>query len=168
MSKGKGGLLIWILLLVVFIVIGFVLSSKIGNFITHERTIDVNVLSGEVKSINELATLKYDYRSVIEKEKSGLLSNSFIATFDGTIKAGVDMDKLEFDVDNPEEDGNPVVVKISIPEAEILSHEDSNPETIYQSGYKSKGLGAERNQAIKDKKKEVEKEFVADGQLDKV
>lgn len=166
-EKKKGGVLLWIILFVVFIGVGFAVKTFMPSTIEHERTIDVKTLKAEVKQINELATLQYDYRETISKEKDGFMSTMFIGTFDGTIKAGIDLEKTDYEVQNPEEGtDDPPVVTVTIPEAKILSHEDSNPETLYEEGYKSKGVGDDRNKAIKEKKKQKEKEFIESGNLD--
>ena len=167
-KKRSGGVLIWIILVVLAVGLGFGAKKLAPKAVSHDRSIDVNVLSGEMKSINELATMQYDYKETIHKEKDGILSTMYIMTFDGTIKAGINMDDVELDVQNPPKDSEePPVVNVAVPDATILSHEDDNPETIYYEGNKSKGLGEERNQQIKKKKAEKSKEFIKNGNLDK-
>jgi hypothetical protein len=74
---------------------------------------------------------------------------------------------VDYDIDKPEDASNEgAVVTVSIPEAKILSHEDMNPETLYEEGLNSSGLGKLRNNAIKEKKKAAEKKFISDGKLD--
>lgn len=166
-EKKSGSMLLWVILFLVFIGVGFAAKTFVPTPIDHERTIDVNLLRAEVQRIHELATMRYDYRESITKEKNGFLSTMFIATFDGTIKAGIDLDEVEYDVQNPVTDSeDPPIVTVSVPDAKILSHEDYNPETLYQEGYKSEGLGKERNEAIKKKKKEKQNEFIKAGHLD--
>ncbi len=175
---GMGWIIIYIILFIAFIGVGFAVNFVMPKAISEERSIDVNTLKSEVSEINELATLQYDYREVIDqlkdtkanlfvtKVKTG--KSGFISTFDGCIKAGVDLNQVDYDVKNPEEgsDAAPVIT-VSLPEATILSHEDSNPETLYEAGMNTSGVGNVRNKAIAEKKTEKEKEFIAAGNLDK-
>lgn len=178
-KDGMGWIIVYIILFIAFIGVGFAVNYVLHkDVIQEERTIDVNTLKSEVSEINELATLQYDYREVIDelrqtsakifKAKINTGKSGFIATFDGCIKAGVDLNQVDYDVKEPEkgtEDAPEVTV--ILPEATILSHEDDNPITLYEEGAKGSGTGDIRNRAIADKKAEKEKEFIASGNLDK-
>ena len=180
-KKKKGGIgwiIIYIVLVIAFIGVGFAVNFVMPKAITEERTIDVDTLKSEVSEINELATLQYDYREVLNELKNTSTKiftakintgkSGFISTFDGCIKAGVDLNKVNYDIKNPEEgsDDSPVIT-VSLPEAVILSHEDSNPETLYEEGINRSSIGNSRNKAIDKKKDEKEKEFISAGNLDK-
>ena len=151
---GMGWIAAYVVLFLVFIGIGFAVRFAISNIIHDERTIDVSLLKSEVKQINELATYRYDYREIIDsvtsKKKFVALSlnKRFIMTFDGTIKAGIDLNDVDYEISND----NPVTVTVKIPEATILSHEDNNAKTVYEEGLKSEGLGQIRNSEIQKKK----------------
>ena len=82
------------------------------------------VLKNRLTEISEFASLTYSYTNMAEFENSKdfygikvpFTTKSFIITYDGTIKAGVDLDKAEVDVSGKK-------ITITLPAAEILSHE---------------------------------------------
>lgn len=165
-KKKKGGILGWIIFLILFTAAGYFIKMNLPSF-GHETVIDTKTLKSELVAINELATYQKEYRETIEKDKSGLLSKRYYATYDGVIRAGIKMDNLEIDVDNPEDSKEPAKVEVKMPKAEILDHTDDNWSVVYEDGYQGKDIGNERNNVIKEKKKEVEKQFIKDGGLDK-
>ena len=86
--------------------------------------IDTVVLQYQLSEIRELATVTYAYTNMAQFESSNdfygvkipFTTKSFILTYDGTVKAGVDLDGAEVSVSG-------TTVTITLPEAEILSHE---------------------------------------------
>ena len=82
------------------------------------------VLKNRLTEISEFASLTYSYTNMAEFENSKdfygikvpFTTKSFIITYDGTIKAGVDLDKAEVDVSGKK-------ITVTLPAAEILSHE---------------------------------------------
>ena len=164
-KQKKGGIIVWILLFIVFIAVGYFAKINMPD-VGHNVVIDTKTLKSELVKINELATYQKEYRETVKKEKDGLLSKRYYATFDGVIRAGVNMDDVKCETDTDEETGA-IVVEVTMPDAVILDHTDSNWEVVYEDGYQSKDIGNDRNTAIKKKKKEVEDEFIADGGLDK-
>ena len=84
-----------------------------------------------IREISELATLEYDYTYIEEFKKSRELDFSFvdvdipftqkkfIASFDGTIKYGVNLKKI----DEPEIDDVNKTITFSMPEIVLMSHE---------------------------------------------
>ena len=165
-KKKKGGILGWIIFLILFTAAGYFIKMNLPSF-GHETVIDTKTLKSELVAINELAPYQKEYRETIEKDKSGLLSKRYYATYDGVIRAGIKMDNLEIDVDNPEDSKEPAKVEGKMPKAEILDHTDDNWSVVYEDGYQGKDIGNERNNVIKEKKKEVEKQFIKEGGLDK-
>ena len=103
-KKSSGGVILWIILAILAIGLGFGAKKIVPTAVSHDRSIDVNLLKADIKKINELATLQYDYRETIYKEKDGKKSTMYIATYDGRIKAGINMDDVEYDVQNPKKD----------------------------------------------------------------
>ena len=85
--------------------------------------IDAVVLQNQLTEIRELATVTYTYTNMAQFESSNdfygvkvpFTTKSFILTYDGTIKAGVDLDGAEVNVSG-------TAVTITLPEARILSH----------------------------------------------
>lgn len=86
--------------------------------------LDAVVLESQVRDISELASVTYTYTNMAQFESSNdfygvkipFTTKSFILTYDGTIKAGVDLSQATVDVS-----GNTVC--ITLPQAAILSHE---------------------------------------------
>ena len=86
--------------------------------------IDAVVLQNQLTEIRELATVTYAYTNMAQFESSNdfygvkvpFTTKSFILTYDGTIKAGVDLDGADVGISG-------TAVTITLPEAQILSHE---------------------------------------------
>ena len=86
--------------------------------------IDAVVLQNQLTEIRELATVTYAYTNMAQFESSNdfygmkvpFTTKSFILTYDGTIKAGVDLDGAAVDISG-------TTVTVTLPEARILSHE---------------------------------------------
>ena len=86
--------------------------------------IDTVVLQNQLSEIRELATVTYAYTNMAQFESSNdfygvkipFTTKSFILTYDGTIKAGVDLSALDVRVTGD-------TITITLPEPEILSHE---------------------------------------------
>lgn len=164
-KKKKGGIIGWIILLLVFTAAGYFMKMNMPS-LGHHTVIDTKTLKSELVRINELATYQNEYRETITKEKDGLFSKRYYATYDGIIRAGVNMDNVNCEVITDEETGTNTV-KVSMPDATILDHTDSNWVVVYEDGFQTKDIGKDRNNLIKAKKKEVEEDFIEDGGLDK-
>ena len=166
-EKKKGGVIGWILLFLIFIAAGYLLKTQMMPGIGNETVIETQTLKSELVKISELATYQKEYRETIEKEKDGFFSQRYFATYDGVIKAGINMENVDVTVKEPEEKGEKTVVDVTLPDAEILNHTDENWEVVYEDGYQDKEIGDERNEIIKEEKKKVEKQFIEEGGLDK-
>lgn len=89
-------------------------------------TIDSVQIVDEVQSIGELATVKYIYTDMGKFEDTQqfqgydipLTTKSFILSWNGTIKAGIDASEIGLDVDEASK-----TILVRIPSAKILSHE---------------------------------------------
>ena len=96
-------------------------------------TIDLQLLHSKIEAISELATVKYLYTDASEFSDSKQFINwnvpgtkkSFILKWDGTIKAGVDLKRVELKVlENTSTDENAKKnLVVYVPAAEILSYE---------------------------------------------
>ena len=166
-EKKKGGVIGWLLLFLIFIAAGYLLKTQMMPGIGHETVIETQTLKSELVKISELATYQKEYRETIEKEKDGFFSQRYFATYDGVIKAGINMENVDVTVKEPEEKGEKTVVDVTLPDAEILTHTDDNWEVVYEDGYQDKEIGDERNKIIKEEKKKVDKQFIEEGGLDK-
>ncbi len=89
----------------------------------------------EVQAIGELATVKYIYTDMGKFEDSQqfkgydipLTTKSFILSWNGTIKAGVDTENIQIDIDEATK-----TIVVRVPEPRILSHEtDENSIEIF-------------------------------------
>ena len=121
-------------------------AEKEAGIMTMEEittTISTDVIEEQIKDIGELATVEYLYTDSgkfddDEKFESGWFEGmkipfsgkSFIARWDGKIKAGIDVSKVSFDVDNENK-----IITIYMPEADVLSHEilEDSIETLDES-----------------------------------
>ena len=82
------------------------------------------VLESRLTEISELATMTYSYTNMAQFENSSdfygvkvpFTTKKFILTYDGTIKAGIDLSAARAEVSGGE-------VRIVLPRAQILSHE---------------------------------------------
>ena len=82
------------------------------------------VLQNQLTEISEYASLTYSYTNMAEFENSKdfygirlpFTTKGFIITYDGQIKAGVDLAKAQVSVSGSR-------ISVALPEAEILSHE---------------------------------------------
>lgn len=83
-----------------------------------------DLLSQQIQSISELATVEYNYTNMGKFENQATFygwnvpftTKSFIISYDGKIKAGIDMSIVEIKVSGK-------TIQINVPKAKILSHE---------------------------------------------
>lgn len=104
------------------------LSDPVVAYEEASREVDINAINVEIQSIGELATVEYLYTDAGKYEDAAelfgkeipfsLTTKSFIAKWDGSIKAGIDITKVTAEVNEPAKE-----IIIRIPKAEILSHE---------------------------------------------
>lgn len=113
------------LLLVVVLAVTFLLGTMWrGHSATPSITSDL--LGQQLRDINELATVEYHYTNMGKYEnqmdfygwKVPLTTKSFIISYDGLIKAGVDLSQANISVDEAQH-----TIQVTLPDAEILSHE---------------------------------------------
>ena len=113
------------------------LSDPVVVYEETSKEIDISLINLEIQEIGELDTIEYMYTDAGKffdaKELFGkeipfsFTTKSFIAKWDGSIKAGVDVNKIVAEVDKHAKE-----IVIHIPKAEILSHEldDESFETL--------------------------------------
>jgi len=102
---------------------GYLLGNRAGRD-NQEVSLDAVMLQNQITSMSELATVTYTYTELGQYESSKefygvkmpLTTNKFILTYDGIIKAGVDMSQVYLRI-------NDRTVTVMLPAAEILSHE---------------------------------------------
>lgn len=91
-----------------------------------EPVITSDLLSEQLRSAQELVSVAYYYTNMGRFEnqvdfygwKVPFTTKSFIVSYDGTIKAGVDLSQVQVEVD-----GMAMAVTVRLPESRILSHE---------------------------------------------
>lgn len=113
------------------------LSEPVAVYEEAAQEIDIAVINAEIRDIGELATIEYLYTDAGKFEDPAELfgkeipfsftTKSFIAKWDGSIKAGVDISKVTAEVNETEKE-----IVVHIPKAEILSHvvDDESIETL--------------------------------------
>lgn len=134
------GLIIFVFLILLIVLVIVLSNSKINKLqaeverlsnpivVYEEATteVDIKVITSEIKEIGELATIEYLYTDAAKFEDSAeffgkevpfsITTKSFIAKWEGSIKAGIDISKVNVEQKDME-------IIIYIPKAEILSHE---------------------------------------------
>ncbi len=137
------------------------------------KEISINLLKSQICDIGELATVEYLYTNAGKFENPKkllgvnvpLTTKSFIAKWDGIIKAGVKVDEINIETDDPNKE-----IVIYIPKATILSHEimDDNIETLDQKDGLFNPVKVEDVRTFDSISKEsMEKRAIENGLLDK-
>lgn len=114
------------------------LVDPIAPYISEDKTVSLAIIESQINEIGELATMEYIYTDAGKFEdphklfglKIPFTEKSFIAKWDGVIKAGIKVDKIDISLDNDHK-----LITISIPPAEILSHDidEKNIQTLDQT-----------------------------------
>ncbi len=102
----------------------FLFIGKVWPSGEEPTEITSDLLSQQIQSISELASVEYNYTNMGKYEnqatfygwKVPFTTKSFILSYDGKIKAGIDMSLVEVNVHGQN-------IDITIPQAKILSHE---------------------------------------------
>lgn len=149
------------------------LSDPVVVYEVATREINISLINSQIQDIGELATVEYLYTDAgkFEDPKQVFGKNipfttkSFIAKWDGAIKAGIDISKVVAEVD----DANKKII-VTIPKAEILSHEIDN-ESIETLNQKNGLFNPVKVEDIREfdavSKDAMEKRAIENGILDK-
>ena len=114
---------------------GWLLGKTSGGGSRENVEISAIVLQNKISAMSELAVVTYTYTELGQYESSKefygvkmpFTTNRFLLTYDGVIKAGIDMTEVKVDVDQGVK-----TVTVILPQAEILSHEiDEDSVKIY-------------------------------------
>lgn len=111
------------------VIIGMVLATlfiSFGHFMFKKQStpkISSDLISEQLKSVADLTTLEYHYTNIGKFENNKdfngwnipLTTKEFILSYDGVIKAGIDLEQLDIQVENQK-------IIITLPEAKIMSH----------------------------------------------
>lgn len=139
-SQGGNSRLVVILVLILVVTAGL-LAFQTGarwqeknDAKTNEKVkMTSHVLEQQLKQIGELSTVKYIYTNMGKYENTKqafshdipLTTKSFTISYDGTIKAGVALDQVKFEIQDE-------VITITVPKSTILSNDvDLDSVTVY-------------------------------------
>ncbi|MBR5229849.1 MAG: DUF4230 domain-containing protein [Firmicutes bacterium] len=114
-------IIILIVILAMFIGIGYVFGRADRD---KKEEISEVTLQGQIESISQLATVSYNYTDLGQYESSKefygtkvpFTTSKFILTYDGIIKAGIDMKDAQVSIEEKK-------IVVALPKAQILSHE---------------------------------------------
>lgn len=112
------------IIIIVVIAAVFFLVGKMWPSNEEPTQISSDLLSQQIQDISELASVEYNYTNMGKFEnqatfygwKVPFTTKSFIISYDGKIKAGIDMSQVEVKV-------NKKNIDVTVPKAKILSHE---------------------------------------------
>ena len=165
-KKAIGGVIAIIVLVIAIFFAGVHYASGSNN-----DKITSTTIKNQLTEINELALYSYDYSKVgkfsnklsFNGWKIPLTQKNFIITYDGSIKAGIDLKQAKISIDNDQ-------LNITLPAAKILSHEiDEKSIEVYDESsniFNQISIKDYKSFATKQKKKN-EKEAISNGILEK-
>ena len=102
------------------------LSNPVAIYDEATKEVSISLIESKIRDIGELATIEYLYTDAGKfenpKQVFGLnvpfTTKSFIAKWDGIIKAGVQIDEIIVEINDVQKE-----IVVHMPKAEILSHE---------------------------------------------
>lgn len=105
------------------------LTDLTAKYTIATKEVSIDLIKSEIHDIGELASIEYFYTNAGKFEDLNKLfgvnvpftTKSFIAKWDGEIKAGIKLDKIIVEV----KDANKEII-IHMPKSEIISHEIDN------------------------------------------
>ena len=165
-KKAIGGVIAIIVLVIAIFFAGVHYASGSNN-----DKITSTTIKNQLTEINELALYSYDYSKVgkfsnklsFNGWKIPLTQKNFIITYNGSIKAGIDLKQAKISIDNDQ-------LNITLPAAKILSHEiDEKSIEVYDESsniFNQISINDYKSFATKEKKKN-EKEAISNGILEK-
>jgi hypothetical protein len=112
------------ILIIMCIALVFFLVGRFWPSDDEPTKISNDLLSQQIQNISEFATLEYKYTNMGKFEnqatfygwKVPLTTKSFIISYDGIIKAGIDMTQVDIKMKGK-------TIYVTVPQAKILTHE---------------------------------------------
>ncbi|WP_050636977.1 DUF4230 domain-containing protein [Candidatus Stoquefichus sp. SB1] len=112
------------IIIIIVIAVVFFFVGKVWPSGEDPTVMTSDLLSQQIQSISELATVEYNYTNMGKFEnqatfygwKVPFTTKSFIISYDGKIKAGIDMSVVEVKISGK-------TIHVKVPQAKILSHE---------------------------------------------
>ena len=149
------------------------LSDQVIRYTKLTKEVSIDLIESQIINVAELATIEYLYTDAGKFESPKQLfgqdipftTKSFIAKWDGSIKAGIKADKIQVKLNKKTKE-----IIISMPKAEILSHEiDKNGiETLdEQDGLFNPVRVDDVRNFDAESQEEMEKRAIENGILDK-
>ena len=166
---------ILLILLTLLLICGAVLAAFLCGLRqasqAAEPQITGDLLASQLRSVQELVTVSYYYTNMGRFEnqvdfygwKVPFTTKSFIVSYDGVIKAGVDLEKLQVSIGDGE-------VTVTLPESRIISHEipEDSLEVFDESDNLFNHITIEDYTAFtRDQKSAMEQRAVDGGLLDR-
>ena len=166
---------ILLILLTLLLICGAVLAAFLCGLRqasqAAEPQITGDLLASRLRSVQELVTVSYYYTNMGRFEnqvdfygwKVPFTTKSFIVSYDGVIKAGVDLEKLQVSIGDGE-------VTVTLPESRIISHEipEDSLEVFDESDNLFNHITIEDYTAFtQDQKSAMEQRAVDGGLLDR-
>lgn len=112
--------------IITIVVIAFVFFfvGRLWPTTDDPQKITNDLLSQQIREINELATVEYNYTNMGKFENTATFygykipftTKSFIISYDGIIKAGINMSDVDIKISGKK-------INVTVPKADILSHE---------------------------------------------
>ena len=149
------------------------LTDEVIRYTKLTKEVSIDLIESKITEIIELATIEYSYTDAGKFESPKQLfgkdipftTKSFLAKWDGSIKAGIKADKIQVELNKKTKE-----VIISIPKAEILSHEidEDSVETLdEQDGLFNPVRVDDVRNFDAESQEEMEKRAIENGILDK-
>ncbi len=166
---------ILLILLTLLLICGAVLAAFLCGLRqasqAAEPQITGDLLASQLRSVQELVTVSYYYTNMGRFEnqvdfygwKVPFTTKSFIVSYDGVIKAGVDLEQLQVSIGDGE-------VTVTLPESRIISHEipEDSLEVFDESDNLFNHITIEDYTAFtRDQKSAMEQRAVDGGLLDR-
>ena len=166
---------ILLILLTLLLICGAVLAAFLCGLRqasqAAEPQITGDLLASQLRSVQELVTVSYYYTNMGRFEnqvdfygwKVPFTTKSFIVSYDGVIKAGVDLEQLQVSIGDRE-------VTVTLPESRIISHEipEDSLEVFDESDNLFNHITIEDYTAFtQDQKSAMEQRAVDGGLLDR-
>ena len=114
---------------------GYFMGKRAPGTLTTAEDVEAAILESRVLKEGELVTVNYIYTEMGQYEnvkefygaKLPLTTSRFMLTYDGVLKAGIDLSKVEVKADSVTK-----TVAVQVPQAEVLAHGmDENSVQIY-------------------------------------
>ena len=107
-----------------------------GKVVKKETRLTEKTIKEEIASVRKMVTKEYSYDKVGHHTKSKKLfgktvpftTDDFLFQYSATVFVGVDLGKVQFDVDNEKK-----IIYVELPEADIIAHEIDEDSFAYYS-----------------------------------